>query len=101
MAKYYRGDTLPIVASYDDYTFKKGDVVTAGILQLNDEEEYNVLKEVSVEVTGECEVVQLEFNREDMHDISGDVIIEVRTITVDNVEMTIQKKLQLGKDGLR
>ena len=102
MAKNYRGDTLPVVASYDGYTFKKGDVVTAGILQLNEEtEDYDVLKEVSVIVPSEAEEVQLEFSREDMHDISGDVVLEVRTVTAGDVEMTIQKNLSLGKDGLR
>ena len=60
-----------------------------------------MLKEVSFTVTGEADEVQLEFSREDMHDISGDVILEVRTVTADNVEMTIQKNLSLGKDGLR
>lgn len=102
MAKNYRGDTLPIVASYDGYTFQKGDTVTAGILQLNeDTEEYEVLKKVSLIVPSEAEEVQLEFSREDMYDISGDVVIEVRTVTAGNVEMTIQKDLSLGKDGLR
>ena len=101
MAKQFRGDTLPVVVSYEDYIFKQGDVVTAGILQLNDNEEYDVLKEVSVEVTDECEEVQLEFSREDMHDIEGDVVLEIRTVTAGNVEMTIQKSLSLGKDGLR
>lgn len=101
MAKNYRGDNLPVVAKYDGYLFNVGDVVTAGILRLNDKDEYDVLKKVSVEVRGQCEEVQLEFSREDMQDISGDVIIEVRTVTANNVEMTAQKKLQLGKDGLR
>lgn len=102
MAKNYRGDTLPVTVSYDGYTFKKGDVVTAGILQLNESTaEYDVLKEVSLTVTGEADEVQLEFSREDMHDISGDVVLEVRTVTNANVEMTIQKNLSLGKDGLR
>lgn len=101
MAKQFRGDTLPVVVSYEDYIFKQGDVVTAGILKLNDNEEYDVLKEVSVEVTGECEEVQLEFSREDMHNIEGDVVLEIRTVTAGNVEMTMQKSLSLGKDGLR
>lgn len=101
MAKYYRGDTLPITVSYDGYIFKEGDVVTAGILQLNESDEYEVLKEISLTVTGDCEEVQLEFTRKDMHDISGDVILEVRTVTTANTEMTIQKNLSLGKDGLR
>lgn len=101
MAKQYRGDTLPVLVSYDGYTFKKGDVVTAGILQLNDDEEYEVLKEVSVTVPSEADEVQLEFSREDMYEISGDVVLEVRTVTAGNVEMTIQRDLSLGKDGLR
>lgn len=102
MAKQYRGDTLPVVVSYDGYIFQKGDVVTAGILQLNESTaEYDVLKEVSLTVTGEADEVQLEFSREDMHDIEGDVVLEVRTVTNANVEMTIQKNLSLGKDGLR
>lgn len=102
MAKNFRGDTLPIVASYDDYTFQKGDVVTAGILQLSeDTEEYEVLKEVSLVVPSEAEEVQLEFSREDMYDISGDIVIEVRTVTAGDVEMTIQKNLSLERDGLR
>lgn len=101
MAKLYRGDTLPVTVSYDGYTFKEGDVVTAGILQLNDNNEYEVLKEISLTVTGECEEVQLEFSRGDMYDISGDVILEVRTVTKGDVEMTIQKSLSFGKDGLR
>lgn len=102
MAKNYRGDTLPIVASYDGYTFQEGDTVTAGILQLNeDTEEYEVLKEVSLVVPASVEEVQLEFSREDMYDISGDVVIEVRTVTVSGVEMTIQKNLSLERDGLR
>lgn len=102
MAKNYRGDTLPIVASYDGYTFQKGDTVTAGILRSNeDTEEYDVLKEVSVVVQSEAEEVQLEFSREDMYDISGDIVIEIRTVTAGGVEMTIQKNLSLGKDGLR
>ena len=101
MATYFRGDTLPVVAHYEGYTFQQGDVVTAGILRLNDNREFDVLKEVSVTVTGECEEVQLEFSREDMYDISGEITLEVRTVTVNDVEMTIQSKLQLGKDGLR
>lgn len=101
MSKYYRGDTLPVTVSYDGYTFQEGDVVMAGILQLNDNAEYEVLKKISSTVTGECEEVQLEFSREDMYDISGDVILEVRTVTKGDVEMTIQKSLTFGKDGLR
>ena len=102
MAKNYRGDNLPVTVSYEGYKFKKGDVVTAGILQLNeDTEEYEVLKEVSITVTGEADEVQLEFSREDMHDISGDVVVEVRTVIENNFEMTIQKNLTLRRDGLR
>lgn len=102
MAKNYRGDTLPVTVSYDGYKFKKGDVVTAGILRLNeDTEDYEVLKEVTLEVTGEADEVQLEFSREDMHDIDGDVVVEARTIVSDSMEMTIQKNLTLRRDGLR
>lgn len=102
MAKNYRGDTLPVTVSYDGYKFKKGDVVTAGILRLNeDTEEYEVLKEVSITVPGEADEVQLEFSREDMHDIEGDVVVEARTIVSDSMEMTIQKNLTLRRDGLR
>lgn len=93
---------MPVVASYENYKFQKGDVVTAGILQLNEStEEYEVLKEVSVIVPSEADEVQLEFSREDMFEIDGDVILEVRTVTAGDVEMTIQKNLSLGKDGLR
>ena len=93
MAKQYRGDTLPVTVKYDGYTFQKGDVVTAGIIQLNNNDEYDVLKEVSLTVQGEADEAQLEFSREDMHDISGDVVLEVRTVTAGDVEMTIQKNL--------
>ncbi len=102
MAKYYRGDTFPITVTYDGYTFRAGDVVTAGIIQKeDDEDEYKILTQISVEVTGDCEEVQLEFSREDMHEVSGKVILEVRTVTANNCEMTIQKELDFGKDGLR
>ena len=102
MAKNYRGDTLPVTVSYEGYKFKKGDVVTAGILRLNeDTEDYEVLKEVTLEVPGEADEVQLEFSREDMHDIDGDVVVEARTIVSDSMEMTIQKNLTLRRDGLR
>lgn len=91
-----------MVASYENYKFQKDDVVTAGILKLNETtEEYEVLKEVSVTVPSEAEEVQLEFSREDMFDIDGDVILEVRTVTAGDVEMTIQKSLILRKDGVR
>jgi hypothetical protein len=99
--KYYRGDTLPVVISYEGYTFKAGDVVTAGIIRERDDGELEKLKEVSVTVTGECDAVQLEFSREDMYDIDGKVILEGRTVTAGDVEMTVQKTLNLGKDGLR
>ena len=88
---------MPVVVSYDDYTFKEGDVVTAAVL----DEDLNVLVEHSVTVTGNADEVQLEFTREDKWDISGSVIIEARTVTASNVEMTIQKKITLGKDGIR
>lgn len=102
MAKNYRGDTLPVTVSYDEYKFKPGDVVTAGILQLNESTgEYEVLKEVSITVPEEADEVQLEFSREDMHNVSGDLIVEVRTISNNSLEMTIQKKITLRKDGLR
>ncbi len=102
MAKYYRGDTLPVVASYDGYRFKPGDVVTAGILKRDDEEsDYNLLAEVSLTVTSEADKVQLEFSREQMHDIEGDVVCEVRTVMANGVEMSIQKSLTIGRDGLR
>lgn len=102
MAKYYRGDTFPITVSYDGYTFKPGDVVTGGILQENEEtEEYDVLAQITTTITGECEAVQLEFSREDMYEVSGKVVLEIRTVTVNNIEMTIQKELEFGKDGLR
>lgn len=103
MAKYYRGDTLPIVANYDGYTFQKGDIVTAGIFaQPEDDEEFGEpLAEVSVTVKEEGDEVQLEFTREQMHDIDDEVVIEVRTVTAGNVEMTVQKTLDLRRDGLR
>lgn len=99
--KNYRGDTLPVVISYEGYTFKEGDVVTAGIIRENEKGELEVLKSVSVTVTGDCDKVQLEFSREDMHDIDGKVILEGRTVTAGGVEMTVQKSLDLRKDGLR
>ena len=102
MAKIYRGDTLPVVASYDGYKFQPGDVITAGILQKNEStDEYDVLKEVSITVSKEADEAQLEFSREDMKDISGEVVLEVRTVTAGDVEMTIQKELDIRKDGLR
>ena len=71
-------------------------------MQLNEStEEYEVLKEVSVTVPSEADEVQLEFSREDMYDVDGDVVLEVRTVTAGDVEMTIQKNLSLRKDGVR
>lgn len=102
MAKFYRGDTLPVTASYDGYKFQPGDVITAGILQKNEDTgEYTVLKQVSVTARAEGDEVQLEFSREDMHDISGDLTIEIRVVTAGDVEMTIQKKITIEKDGVR
>lgn len=103
MAKYYRGDTLPIVASYDGYTFKKGDIITAGIFAQpeGDEEFGEPLAKVSVTVKEDGDEIQLEFTREQMHDIDDEVVIEVRTVTAGNVEMTMQKTLDLRRDGLR
>jgi hypothetical protein len=102
MAKIYRGDTLPVVVNYDGYKFQPGDVITAGILQLNEStEEYEVLKQISLTVTAEADEAQLEFSREDMKDVSGEVTLEVRTVTASGVEMTIQKELEIRKDGLR
>ena len=102
MATNFRGDTLPVTVKYDGYKFQKGDVVTAGILQLNEStDEYEVLTKVSLTVTGEADEAQLEFSREDMHDIAGDVVLEIRTVTAGDIEMTIQKELSLERDGLR
>lgn len=100
MAKIYRGDNLPVVASYEGYTFKPGDVVTAGILRQNGED-YEVLAEVTVEVRSQSDEVQLEFSREKMYDVAGDLVLEVRTVTASDVEMTIQKNLTIERDGLR
>ena len=74
MAKVYRGDTLPVVISYDNYKFKAGDVVTAAILKENESGEYDILKEITLTVQGDCDEVQIEFSREDMHDIDGDLV---------------------------
>ena len=105
MAKYFRGDTLPVTAMFDNRKFQAGDVVTAAILQLTDpddeESEYTVLTEVSVECPGEADEVQLEFSREQMHDIDGDCVVEIRLVTNGNVEATLQKPIKLGKDGIR
>ena len=100
--KFYRGDTFVVTASYDGYTIGPGDVITAGIFQKNgDDEEYTLLKEVSITATDSADEVQLEFSREDMKDIEGDLMVEVRTVTASDTEMTIQKEINLGKDGLR
>ena len=102
MANYYRGDTLPVVAKYKGYTFQPGDVVTVGVLQLDeDTEEYTVKASKSLTVEAQADEVQLELTRQDMHDIDGKVVIEVRTVTPENVEFSIQKDLTLRKDGLR
>lgn len=102
MAKIYRGDTLPVVASYEGYKFQPGDTVTAGILQKNEStDEYEVLAEVSLRVNAEADEAQLEFSREDMKNVSGEVTLEVRTVTAGGVEMTIQRELEIRKDGLR
>lgn len=97
MAKAYRGDTLPIVVSYDGYKFQEGDVVTAGIFDSG----WNKLAEKSLTVAGECDKVQIEFSREDMYEVLGKVTIEIRTVTTSNLEMTIQKEIELKEDGLR
>lgn len=100
--KYFRGDTLPIVASFDNRKFQAGDVITGAILQREDEDsEYEIKAEVSVESTGEADEVQLEFSREQMYDILGDVVVEIRLVTNGNVEATLQKKLTLERDGIR
>ena len=67
----------------------------------DDESEYEVLAEVSVTCTGEADEVQLEFSREQMHDIEGDCVVEVRLVTNGNVEATLQKSITLGRDGVR
>lgn len=100
--KYFRGDTLPVVASFDNRKFQAGDVITGAILQREDEDsEYEIKAEVSIESTGEADEVQLEFSREQMYDILGDVVVEIRLITNGNVEATLQKKLTLERDGIR
>ena len=102
MAKYYRGDTLPVVASFENRKFQAGDVITGAVLQREDDEsEYEVLAQVEVVSTGEADEVQLEFTREQMHDIEGDVVVEVRLVTNGNVEATMQKAITLEKDGVR
>lgn len=103
MAKIYRGDTFPFTIKFDGYTFQKGDVLTASLMSTTDEEdsEYTRLNSIEYVVQNECEKVQLEFSREDMYDISGDVVVEVRLITSSGIEMTAQKKCSLRKDGIR
>lgn len=102
MAKFYRGDTLPVVASFENRPFQEGDVITGAILQREDEDsEYEVKAEVSVTSEGEADEVQLEFSRSQMHDIDGDCVVEVRLVTNGNVEATLQKPITLRKDGVR
>ena len=36
-----------------------------------------------------------------MYDISGDVVLEVRVVTITGTEMTVQKEYSIGKDGIR
>ena len=103
--KNFRGDTLPIVAKFANRRFQAGDLITAAVLKLEDEDdeesEYTVLAETSVTSTGEADEVQLEFTREQMHDIDGDCVVEIRLVTNGNVEATLQKSIKLGKDGIR
>lgn len=105
MAKIYRGDTFPFTVAFDGYTFQAGDVITASFMSKEDEEEedteYTILKTIDYTVQNECEEVQLEFSREDMYDISGDVVLEVRVVTTSDIEMTVQKEYSIGKDGIR
>lgn len=103
MAKIYRGDTFPFTVAFDGYTFQAGDVITASFMSKTEEDdaEYTKLKTIEYTVQNECEKVQLEFSREDMYDISGDVVLEVRVVTTSGVEMTVQKEYSIGKDGIR
>lgn len=103
MAKIYRGDTFPFTVKFDGYTFQSGDTITASFMSIADEEdsEYTRLKTIEYTVQNECDKVQLEFSREDMHDISGDVVVEVRVVTSSGIEMTAQKSCLLRKDGIR
>ena len=104
MAKYYRGDTLPFVVSYEGYRFQPGDVVTGSIFTKPESDEDDLgeaLITVEVNVLQAGDEVQLEFSREQMHDIADEVIVEARTVTNGNVEMTVQKELDLGRDGIR
>lgn len=100
--KYYRGDTLVVTASFEDRKFQAGDVITGAVMQRADEEsEYQVLAETSIESTGEADEVQLEFTREQMYNIDGDVTVEIRLVTNGNVEATLQKEITLERDGIR
>ena len=104
MAKYYRGDTIPVVVSYDGYRFQPGDVVTGAIFIKPESDEDDLgeaLATVEINVLEAGDEVQLEFSREQMHDIAGEVIVEARTVTNGNVEMTVQKNLDLRRDGIR
>lgn len=103
MAKIYRGDTFPFTVSFEDYTFKTGDVITASFMSKGEEDnaEHTILKTIEYIVQNECEKVQLEFSREDMYDISGNVVLEARVITSTGIEMTVQKEYSIGKDGIR
>ena len=103
MAKIYRGDTFPFTTSFEGYTFKPGDKITASFMSKDDDDtaEYTILKTIEYEVKNTCEKVQLEFSREDMHDISGDVVLEVRVVTSTGIEMTTQKDYTIRKDGIR
>lgn len=97
MAKYFRGDTLPVVVSYDGYKFKRGDNVTVGVFSEDMARKY---AEVSVDVTSECDEVQVELSREDTREMLGNCVLEARTIS-GNTEMTIQKEIEFKEDGLR
>ena len=102
MAKIYRGDTFPFTVAFDGYTFQTGDVITASFMsKTEDDAEYTRLKTIEYTVQNECEKVQLEFSRDDMYDISGDVVVEVRVVTSSGIEMTAQKSCSLRKDGIR
>lgn len=102
MAKYYRGDTLPVVASWDGYTIQAGDEITGALLtRETEEDEYKILQELKVTATETADEVQLEFSRELMHEVEGDIVIEVRIVTIGDVEMTVQKIIDLRKDGIR
>lgn len=104
MAKYYRGDTLPFVVSYEGYRFQPGDVVTGSIFTKPESDEDDLgeaLVTVEVNVLQAGDEVQLDFSREQMHDIADEVIVEARTVTNGNVEMTVQKNLDLRRDGIR